>query len=63
MLLLPVCVFVSLLQHLDDLRQQVSRVSGAQQVQQNLLAIFVTDDLLQRRQDLLNRWESGETRV
>ena len=63
MLLLPVCVFVSLLQHLDDLRQQMSRVSGAQQVQQNLLAIFVTDDLLQRRQDLLNRWESGETRV
>lgn len=49
------CVSVSFLQHLDDLRQQVSRVSGAQQVQQNLLTVFITDDLIQRRQDLLNR--------
>lgn len=60
--LLPVCVPVSLLQHLDDLRQQVSGVSGAQQVQQHLLTVFITDDLVQRRQDLLHRWETGETR-
>lgn len=58
--LLPVCVFVSLLQHLDDLGQQVSWISGAQQVQQHLLTVFITDDLIQRRQDLLNRWETGD---
>lgn len=54
------CVSISLLQHLDDLWQQVSRVSGTQQVQQNLLTVFITDDFIERRQDLLNRWDTGE---
>lgn len=51
---LPVCVSISSLQHLDDLGQQVGGVSGAQQVQQNLLAVFIIDDLIQRRHDLLD---------
>lgn len=54
------CVPVSLLQHLDDLWQQVGGVSGAQQVQQHLLAVFVADDLIQRGQDLLIRRETGD---
>lgn len=50
---LPMSAVVSSFQQPDGLWQQVSRVSGAQQVQQNLLTIFVADDFVQRRQDLL----------
>lgn len=51
---LPVCVAVAALQHLDDLRQQVGGVSRTQQVQKNLLAVFVVDDFFQGREDFLN---------
>lgn len=50
---LPVRVSISLLQHLDDLWQQMSRISGAQKIQQNFFAVLVIDDLIQRWQDLL----------
>lgn len=50
---LPVRVSISLLQHLDDLWQQMSRISGAQKIQQSFFAVLVIDDLIQRWQDLL----------
>lgn len=52
---LPVYISVSFLQNFDDLWQQMSWISGTEQIQQNLLSIFVIDDLVQRRQNLLHR--------
>lgn len=56
---LPVCIAVTALQHLDDLWEQVGGISGTQQVQQNLLAVFVVDDFVQRRQDFLSGAKVG----
>lgn len=51
------CVAVSLLQQLNDVRQHVGGVSGPQQVQQNLLTVFVSEDLRQDGQQLLQEAE------
>lgn len=47
------CIPVSFLQDLDDLREEVCGVPRAQQVQQDLLPILVAYDVRERGDDLL----------
>ena len=59
----PVGVAVAALQHLEDLGQQVGTVPGAQQVQQGLPAVLVSDHIIKGGQDRLQgRGDRGSVR-